>query len=200
MMTTTGRCPSKFGRTSRFGAGRHGIQVIPSVRELLAESRPAGRGGANYPGAGGSEPARVNVGGDHMTETLQSQPLIRPISDEEAGPEVRRIFDAMSGAGALVAPFSRMLAHKPAILRAITNLAERSGRPTRVSPRSSRTSPICELRSSMAASIEHVLTPPRRGGAATTMSSWQPWANRAGGGTRIFSIPPSEPSSASPTC
>ena len=58
-----------------------------------------------------------------MTETQQSQPLIRPISDEEASPEVRRIFDAMSGAGAAVAPFSQMLAHKPAILRAHNQLS-----------------------------------------------------------------------------
>lgn len=58
-----------------------------------------------------------------MTEAQGSQPLIRPIPDEDASPEVLRIFAAMSGAGATVTPFVRMLSHKPAILRAYNQLS-----------------------------------------------------------------------------
>ena len=58
-----------------------------------------------------------------MTEAQRTQPLISPVSDEEASPEVQRIFAAMSGAGAAVAPFFRMLAHKPAVLRAYNQLS-----------------------------------------------------------------------------
>lgn len=46
---------------------------------------------------------------------------IKPISDDDAPPEVKRIFDAM-GASGKVAPFYRMLAHKPAVLRAFNQL------------------------------------------------------------------------------
>lgn len=58
-----------------------------------------------------------------MTKNEQSEPLIRPVSDEEASPEVRRVFAAMSGAGTAVSPFFRMLAHKPAMLRAYNQLS-----------------------------------------------------------------------------
>lgn len=58
-----------------------------------------------------------------MTESQPSSQLISPVSDEEASPEVRRVFDAMSGAGMAVSPFFRMLAHKPAILRAYNQLS-----------------------------------------------------------------------------
>ncbi len=47
---------------------------------------------------------------------------IEPVSDDAASPEVKRIFDALAP-GRKVAPFFRMLAHKPAILRAYNQLS-----------------------------------------------------------------------------
>jgi alkylhydroperoxidase family enzyme len=47
---------------------------------------------------------------------------IKPISDDNASPEVKRMFDALAAAGNLT-PFQRMLAHKPAILRAYNQLS-----------------------------------------------------------------------------
>jgi alkylhydroperoxidase family enzyme len=47
---------------------------------------------------------------------------IEPVSDGDASPEVKRIFDALAPGGK-VAPFFRMLAHKPAVLRAYNQLS-----------------------------------------------------------------------------
>ena len=47
---------------------------------------------------------------------------IEPVSDADASPEVKRIFDALAPGGR-VAPFFRMLAHKPAVLRAYNQLS-----------------------------------------------------------------------------
>ncbi len=47
---------------------------------------------------------------------------IEPVSDANASPEVKRIFDALAPGGK-VAPFFRMLAHKPAVLRAYNQLS-----------------------------------------------------------------------------
>jgi len=47
---------------------------------------------------------------------------IEPVSDADASPEVKRIFDALAPSGK-VAPFFRMLAHKPAVLRAYNQLS-----------------------------------------------------------------------------
>jgi len=47
---------------------------------------------------------------------------IEPVSDADASPEVKRIFDALAPGGK-VAPFFRMLAHKPAVLRAYNQLS-----------------------------------------------------------------------------
>ena len=47
---------------------------------------------------------------------------IEPISDADVSPEVKRIFDALAPGGK-VAPFFRMLAHKPAVLRAYNQLS-----------------------------------------------------------------------------
>ncbi len=47
---------------------------------------------------------------------------IEPVSDETASPDVKRIFEALAPAGK-VAPFFRMLAHKPAVLRAYNQLS-----------------------------------------------------------------------------
>lgn len=58
-----------------------------------------------------------------MTTARRSQLPIQPVSDEEASPEVSRIFAAMSSTGTPVTPFYRMLAHKPAMLRAYNQLA-----------------------------------------------------------------------------
>lgn len=58
-----------------------------------------------------------------MTTARRGQLPIQPVSDEDASPEVSRIFAAMSGAGTPVTPFFRMLAHKPAMLRAYNQLA-----------------------------------------------------------------------------
>lgn len=46
---------------------------------------------------------------------------IEPVADEAASPEAKRIFDAVASNGK-VAPFYRMLAHKPAVLRAYNQL------------------------------------------------------------------------------
>lgn len=50
-------------------------------------------------------------------------PDIHPVSDAEASAEVRRIFAAMEKSGAKVSPFFRMLAHKPAMLRAYNQVS-----------------------------------------------------------------------------
>jgi alkylhydroperoxidase family enzyme len=47
---------------------------------------------------------------------------IEPVSDADASIEVKRIFDALAPGGK-VAPFFRMLAHKPAVLRAYNQLS-----------------------------------------------------------------------------
>jgi len=47
---------------------------------------------------------------------------IEPVSDDAASPEVKRMFEALAAAGNLK-PFQRMLAHKPAILRAYNQLS-----------------------------------------------------------------------------
>ncbi len=47
---------------------------------------------------------------------------IEPISDAEASPEVTRVFEALAKGGK-VSPFFRMLAHKPALLRAYNQLS-----------------------------------------------------------------------------
>jgi alkylhydroperoxidase family enzyme len=47
---------------------------------------------------------------------------IHPLSDDEASPEVKRVFAAMAPEGK-VTPFVRMLAHKPAVLRAYNLLS-----------------------------------------------------------------------------
>jgi alkylhydroperoxidase family enzyme len=47
---------------------------------------------------------------------------IHPISDEEASAEVKRTFEALAAARNL-SPFQRMLAHKPAIMRAYNQLS-----------------------------------------------------------------------------
>jgi alkylhydroperoxidase family enzyme len=47
---------------------------------------------------------------------------IHPVSDESANPEIKRVFAAMTPGGQ-VAPFFRMLAHKPAVLRAYNMLS-----------------------------------------------------------------------------
>ena len=47
---------------------------------------------------------------------------IEPVSDADVSPEVKRIFDALAPGGK-VAPFFRMLAHKPAVLRAYNQLS-----------------------------------------------------------------------------
>jgi alkylhydroperoxidase family enzyme len=47
---------------------------------------------------------------------------IEPVSDATASPDVKRIFEALAPEGK-VAPFFRMLAHKPAILRAYNQLS-----------------------------------------------------------------------------
>jgi alkylhydroperoxidase family enzyme len=47
---------------------------------------------------------------------------IHPISDEAASAEVKRVYDSLRSAGNL-SPFQRMLAHKPAMLRAYNQLS-----------------------------------------------------------------------------
>lgn len=47
---------------------------------------------------------------------------IEPVADDAASPEVKRMFEALAAAGNLK-PFQRMLAHKPAILRAYNQLS-----------------------------------------------------------------------------
>ena len=47
---------------------------------------------------------------------------IEPVSDAAASPEVKRMFESLAAAGNLK-PFQRMLAHKPAILRAYNQLS-----------------------------------------------------------------------------
>ena len=45
-----------------------------------------------------------------------------PSDHKRAGPDLKRIFDAMVAGGAAVSPFIRMVAHKPAVLRAYNQL------------------------------------------------------------------------------
>ena len=47
---------------------------------------------------------------------------IKPVSDEDASPEVKRVFEALASGGSL-SPFQRMLARQPAILRAYNQLS-----------------------------------------------------------------------------
>lgn len=47
---------------------------------------------------------------------------INPVSDDEATPDVKRVFEALAASGTLT-PFQRMLAHKPAIMRAYNQLS-----------------------------------------------------------------------------
>ncbi len=47
---------------------------------------------------------------------------IKPVSDEAAPPEVKRVFESLAAARQL-SPFQRMLAHKPAIMRAYNQLS-----------------------------------------------------------------------------
>jgi alkylhydroperoxidase family enzyme len=47
---------------------------------------------------------------------------VEPVADDAASPEVKRVFETLAAAGNLV-PFQRMLAHKPAILRAYNQLS-----------------------------------------------------------------------------
>jgi alkylhydroperoxidase family enzyme len=47
---------------------------------------------------------------------------IEPVTDDDASPDVKRIFEALTPDGK-VAPFFRMLAHKPAMLRAYNQLS-----------------------------------------------------------------------------
>lgn len=47
---------------------------------------------------------------------------IHPISDEAPSAEVKRVYDSLRSAGNL-SPFQRMLAHKPAMLRAYNQLS-----------------------------------------------------------------------------
>jgi alkylhydroperoxidase family enzyme len=47
---------------------------------------------------------------------------IKPVSDDDASPDVKRMFEALAAAGNLT-PFQRMLAHKPAILRAYNQMS-----------------------------------------------------------------------------
>ena len=49
--------------------------------------------------------------------------MIEPVSDAAARPEVARVFEAMAAGGTDPSPFMRMLAHKPAILRAYNQLS-----------------------------------------------------------------------------
>ena len=55
---------------------------------------------------------------------------IEPVADDAATPELKRIFEALAPSGK-VAPFFRMLAHKPAILRAYNQVSGRCGPMTR---------------------------------------------------------------------
>jgi len=47
---------------------------------------------------------------------------IQPIDRESATPDVRRIYDALEKGHGSVSNFSRMLAHRPAVLRAYNQL------------------------------------------------------------------------------
>ena len=47
---------------------------------------------------------------------------IKPVSDEEASPDVKRVLEAIAPGGK-AAPFFRMLAHKPAVLRSFNQLS-----------------------------------------------------------------------------
>jgi len=47
---------------------------------------------------------------------------IEPVQNESATPDVRRIFDAIEMNQGAVSNFSRLLAHRPAILRAYNQL------------------------------------------------------------------------------
>jgi alkylhydroperoxidase family enzyme len=47
---------------------------------------------------------------------------IKPVSDEAAAADVKRVFEALATSGNL-SPFQRMLAHMPGILRAYNQLS-----------------------------------------------------------------------------
>ena len=47
---------------------------------------------------------------------------INPVSDEAASPEIKRVFESLAAAHTL-SPLQRMLAHKPAIMRAYNQLS-----------------------------------------------------------------------------
>ena len=47
---------------------------------------------------------------------------VKPVSDEVAPPDVKRVFESLAASGNLT-PFQRMLAHKPAIMRAYNQLS-----------------------------------------------------------------------------
>lgn len=47
---------------------------------------------------------------------------IKPVSDEAASPDVKRVFESLAATRSL-SPFQRMLAHKPAIMRAYNQLS-----------------------------------------------------------------------------
>ena len=47
---------------------------------------------------------------------------IEPVDNESATPDVRRIFEAVERTQGAVSNFSRMLAHRPAVLRAYNQL------------------------------------------------------------------------------
>jgi alkylhydroperoxidase family enzyme len=47
---------------------------------------------------------------------------IKPVSDQDASPDVKRVFESLAAAHNL-SPFQRMLAHKPAIMRAYNQLS-----------------------------------------------------------------------------
>lgn len=47
---------------------------------------------------------------------------IKPVSDEDATPDAKRVFDSLAASNSLT-PFQRMLAHKPGILRSYNQLS-----------------------------------------------------------------------------
>jgi alkylhydroperoxidase family enzyme len=47
---------------------------------------------------------------------------IKPVPDESAPPDVKRVFESLAASGNL-SPFQRMLAHKPGILRSYNQLS-----------------------------------------------------------------------------
>lgn len=47
---------------------------------------------------------------------------IKPVTDEAAPPDVKRVFESLAASGNLT-PFQRMVAHKPGILRSYNQLS-----------------------------------------------------------------------------